>query len=229
VLSGGLSISALAQVSGTVLTAGTYDVHTGATLALPISGVTANAATLIVRGTGTLAGLSQGLTSNSGTFELLEGASYHATAAFTNTGNLMLGAGSIFTADTTFAQTATGRVEFQLGGVPASGNFGKLIVTGAATLAGTAALTQVDGFAHRRVRCRRGSICAADAHFRSGAGRDEFRGDLAAQLRRPRGERRLGERRTRFRPERHGELYRHERADLADLRHLVDRLGVSFQ
>ena len=157
-----LAASSLSQVSGTTLTGGTWNALDGAALYLPISNaITSNAGTLAIGGVGAaINGIAiNGLTflaTNSGSLTLTGGASFFATSGliasttFTNTGSLTLGPGSTLTVAHNFIQSTTGTLNEQIGGTPASGQFGKLVVTQAATLAGNFNLSLVNGFTPSR-------------------------------------------------------------------------------
>ena len=144
VLAGGLQINTtLTQLTAGKLTAGTWRAANGGTLIFPAN-VTANAATIVIEGTGAIPQLGT-LAMNIGSLSLLGGADL-TTAALTNTGTIVLGADSVLTVNGAFAQTA-GRLELQLAGAPASGQFGRVAITGAATFAGTLAVRAVNAFA----------------------------------------------------------------------------------
>ena len=65
---------------------------------------------------------------------------------FTNSGSLTVGAGSTLTVGGSFTQAAAGSLAVQIGGTPASGQFGQVAVTGSATLGGTFNVSLVNGF-----------------------------------------------------------------------------------
>ena len=69
----------------------------------------------------------------SGTLDLLD--------SFTNSGTVIIAAGATMRVELNYTQTTSGTLEVQLGGPPASGLFGKLVVGSMATLAG---ILQVD-------------------------------------------------------------------------------------
>ncbi len=149
VANGALNFTTLpAQISGTAgaatLTGGAWEVASGGTLNLGITGLAANAATIIVRGTGSFTGLAA-LGANIGSLSLLEGADLTKTTALTSSGALTLSAGTVFTTPA-FTQTQSGITTFELGGTAAA-QIGRLVVTGAATLGGTAHFQIVNGFA----------------------------------------------------------------------------------
>jgi RHS repeat-associated protein len=143
---GSITINAsVAQLVGSTLTGGTWEVQNGTALNTSATAIQTNNATLIIHGNGSIQGIGDTLSTNHGTIELLDGASLSITPGFTNNGSLILGSDAVFTATSTFTQSPDGRVEFQLGGPPASGHFGKLVSAGVANLAGTAAFSFVNG------------------------------------------------------------------------------------
>jgi hypothetical protein len=87
------------------------------------------------------------LGANASSFSLLNGANFTTTGNFSNTGTLVIGPASIFTVTGNFTQTSIGMLDIQLGDVPASGQFGKLAVTGTANLDGTLQIDLVNGYA----------------------------------------------------------------------------------
>src|SRR5262249_4874129 len=91
-----------------------------------------------------------GLTSNAagGTFTLQNGRTLTVGAPFTNNGKLVAGPAGKFQVPGNYTQTAAATLEIDLGGTPASGQFGQLVATrtGTAALAGTLSLRLVNGF-----------------------------------------------------------------------------------
>ncbi len=109
-------------------------------------GFTSNQATLTLAGQGaSIAGI-QGLSSNSGSLTLSDGAGLILGNAFSNDGNITLGAGSVLTVDGAYNQGSTATLDVQLGRALAGGQFGQLVVTGSAALAGTLQAELVDGY-----------------------------------------------------------------------------------
>jgi RHS repeat-associated protein len=138
--SGTLSLAAttIAQLAGNTLTAGAWNARNGSTLDFPSgTNITTNQANLTVDGKG--AGISGigNLASNSGALSLTNGASLTTAGDFSNSGNLVVGAGSTLAVNGGYTQSSTGSLQFQLGGAPTSGQFGQLTATGAASLNGT--------------------------------------------------------------------------------------------
>jgi hypothetical protein len=131
------------------LTGGTYRLH--GTLKFNNADIRTNSATVVLDGpaaailsdTGTNA--LANFATNNGTFALLNGRNL-TMGNFNNTGTLTIGAGCTFTVSGNYTQTATGTLDVQLGGSPASGQFGKLVVSGTATLDGTLSVSLVNNF-----------------------------------------------------------------------------------
>jgi len=137
----------ISQLSGDTLTAGTWNVENGASLQFPSgTNIATNAASLTMSGAGaTITGIS-GLTSNSGSFSLLDGADFATASSLLNSGSLTVGAGSTLSVASNITQTSSSALNVQIGGTPASGEFGLVSVTGTANLAGTFTLNTVNGF-----------------------------------------------------------------------------------
>ena len=84
------------------------------------------------------------LASNSGALALTGGAALDTPGDFSNSGALTLG--GALNVGGNFTQSAAGTLNEQLGGSPASGQFGQLVAAGAATLAGNFNLSLVNSF-----------------------------------------------------------------------------------
>ena len=142
-----LAASSVAQITNGTLTGGTWTTLDGATLQFP-SGttITGNAASITLGGSGaTIAALS-GLASNSGSVSFIGGAGLTTSGGFSNGGDLTVGVGSTFKVGGNFTQTSAGSLAVQLGGAPASGQFGQLVATGSASLGGNLNISVVNGF-----------------------------------------------------------------------------------
>jgi hypothetical protein len=85
------------------------------------------------------------LTSNAGSLAIRNGATITTAGDFTNGGGLILGRSSTLTVSGNFSQTSTGELETDVGGSPASGQFGRLVVMGSAALDGTLGALFVSG------------------------------------------------------------------------------------
>lgn len=141
VKSGTLSFAGgLANLSGTTLTGGTYEVDAGATLQLPdnVAVVTLDGVVVFKdpgpiqfqsmnTATGQEVGLQSTLTTigEAGRLELIKGAVWASTQAISNSGTIDLGAGTIMTAPLTLTPTGVVKLEG-----------GTLSLTGASVLAG---------------------------------------------------------------------------------------------
>ena len=125
--SGTLNVDTVAQVTGTKLTGGTWEVGAGATLNFTSGvGLAENDASVILSGAG---------------------ASFPSLNSLaTNAGGLTLGPGAVLSLPGPFAPTAAGTLTIEIGGSSASGQFGQLHDAGAATLDGTLALGLAGGF-----------------------------------------------------------------------------------
>ena len=130
------------------MTAGTWSAEDGASLEFPSgANITTSAGNLSLGGSGAnIAGIA-GLGSNSGSFSLTGGADFNTTGNFTNSGRLTVGPGSTLSVADNYTQTPAGTLNVQIGGTPASGQFGLVAITGTASLGGTLSLALVNGFA----------------------------------------------------------------------------------
>ncbi len=146
--SGTLALSgSIAQVSNGTLTAGTWDATGGATLSFPTgTNITDNEANVTIDGQGAAIAGIQGLSTNGGTLAVSDGASFSAAGGLSNTGSLTLGPGSTLTVQGNYTQSSSATLSDQIGGTPASGLFGELNATGAATLAGVFGVSLVNDF-----------------------------------------------------------------------------------
>ena len=140
--------NSIAQVSGGTLSGGTWNAMQGATLQFPTSAaITTSAASLTISGAGaSMTGIA-GLASNSGALTVSGGADFTTAGDLANSGSLTAGTGSTITVSGNFTQTSDGTLDDQIGGTPASGQFGRLAVTGTAVLGGAFSAALVNGFA----------------------------------------------------------------------------------
>jgi RHS repeat-associated protein/uncharacterized repeat protein (TIGR01451 family) len=146
--SGTLSLAptSFGQVTGTSLTGGTWNALNGATLEFPNNtSIATNAATIALGGTGAAISGLAGLSSNSGSLALAGGAGLTTTGDLNNSGTLTVGAGSTLKVGGAFTQTSAGTLDTQISGPPASGLFGQVEISGAATLGGTFNLALQNG------------------------------------------------------------------------------------
>jgi RHS repeat-associated protein len=143
-----LDANSTSEVSGSMLTGGTWNALNGATLQFQTgTAITANSGNIGLGGAGAMITGIAGLASNSGSFRLTSGANFTTASDFTNSGSVTVGAGSTVTVAGSYTHTSSGALNVQIGGMPASGLFGQLKASGAASLAGSFNLALVDGFA----------------------------------------------------------------------------------
>lgn len=142
-----LEASSVTQINGSTLTGGTWNALNGATIELPSgTDITSNAATITLSGSdASIAGVS-GLGSNSGSLTLENDATLPASSGLTSSGSITLGAGSTLNIDGDYTQTSSATLQMEIGGSPASGQFGQIAATGSAILAGTLGLSVVNDY-----------------------------------------------------------------------------------
>jgi hypothetical protein len=135
------TLPTLTNNSGGVLSGGTYLVRgrtAAASMTLPGGNITENAATITLDGTLSNWGQLTNLNTNSGQFELATHRDFSTAGAFSNTGTLILGAGSVFTSGQAFSQSGTGKTKVLITGEPSNPDHsGKLQINAASTLGGT--------------------------------------------------------------------------------------------
>ncbi len=149
VTTGTIDVSgAVSQVSGTTLEAGTWDVTSTHTVQATLT--FAAPASLSAVGVGASVTLSgpnfeftnlAGIASNAGGLALTGGASFTTSGGFTNSGTLTVGAGDTLDVTGKYTQTAPATLDVTIAGTPASGQFGHIVATGSAALAGTLNVT----------------------------------------------------------------------------------------
>ncbi|MHB1561134.1 MAG: beta strand repeat-containing protein [Isosphaeraceae bacterium] len=147
--SGTLSLAptSFAQISAGSLTGGTWNALNGATLEFPAgTNITSNAATIAIGGSeATIAALAS-LASNTGSLSLTGGAGLTTSGDLGNSGSLTVGAGSTLSIGGRFSQTSAGLLALQIGGTPASGQYGQVVATGTAALGGSLDVSLVNSF-----------------------------------------------------------------------------------
>jgi RHS repeat-associated protein len=142
-----LDSTSLSQVSGTTLTGGAWKALNGATLTFPPgTAVTNNAGNISLGGAGATIAALAGLTANGGSFTLADKADFKTAGDFTDSGTLTVAAGGTLTVAGNYVQIAPGTLDVQIGGTPASGQFGQVAVQDAVTLAGNFNASLVNGF-----------------------------------------------------------------------------------
>jgi uncharacterized membrane protein len=137
--------SSVSQVQANQLTAGNWIARGGATLTLP-GGVAFSRANLTLDGAGSKLPNVTGLAQNLGTFTISHGANFTTAGNFSNSGAVIVGPDSTLKINGTYTQTGGATLDIELGGTPASGHFGKLAVTGSASLSGMFLAPLVDGY-----------------------------------------------------------------------------------
>ncbi len=146
---GTLAFNSPVTQGGTVLSGGLWEADNGAVLTINSAGnILFNNATVILSGpTAQFTNLTN-LAVNNGTLILQQGAGFTAGSNFQNTGTLTLGPGSRFTVTGggSFTQTASGVTNVQIGGRPASGQFGQIVASGQANLAGSINISLAPNF-----------------------------------------------------------------------------------
>ncbi|HVX13045.1 MAG TPA: DUF4214 domain-containing protein [Pirellulales bacterium] len=140
-----LEPSSFAQIdSNGTLTGGTWNALNGATIKFHSgTSITGNAANVTLDGSGA-AMPALALASNSGTLASTGGASLSTPGDFSNSGTLTLG--GTLNVGGNFTQTSAGTLNEQVGGSPTSGQFGQMVATDTATLAGNFYLSLANGF-----------------------------------------------------------------------------------
>lgn len=130
---------------GNVIVDGDWTAMNGGTLAFPTNVTSSQARLAIDGGTSAITGL-QNLAINAGTVALSNGADFATSVNFTNRGAISLSPGSTMAITGTFKQETAGTLDVQLGGPPASGQFGKLTATKAATFGGVLHASLTGGY-----------------------------------------------------------------------------------
>jgi hypothetical protein len=139
----------LANLAGGTLTGGTWKADMGASLFFLAGGITTNAATIILDGansrlttmdsSGNIMDALSSLAVNStaASLAIQYGSTITTVGDFSNSGGVFVGLSSTLTVSGNFSQASTASLETDLDGRPASGQFGRLVITGTAALGGT--------------------------------------------------------------------------------------------
>ena len=134
---GSLTINGpVAQISGNTLEGGTWIVFANSTLDISGAKITINQAMITLSGIRSTFSNIDGLTTNAGSLSILNGRNFTTVAAFTNSGSLIIGAGSTLHVPGDFTLTAMSTLSIQIAG-PADDQFSHLEVSGEARIAGT--------------------------------------------------------------------------------------------
>ncbi len=137
----------IAQLSGTTLTGGTWNVSGGSALIFPSgSNITTNQASITLEGPGAWFSALAGLATNSGSLTLTGGATFTTAGPLANDGTITVGPSSVLSVTGAYSQSAAATLGITLGGPSSSGQFGQLQSTGPATLDGTLDLSVTTGF-----------------------------------------------------------------------------------
>jgi hypothetical protein len=145
--SGTLSLPSVAQILGSTLTGGTWNVSDAATLVLNGgTPLTANNGNVALDGPNAVFTNLTNLAANSGSLSLLNGSAFSTVADFSNTGTLTIGASSVFTVSGNYSQDPKAILVIQVGGPSSLLQFGQLLVTGTATLGGTLTVTLLNNY-----------------------------------------------------------------------------------
>ncbi|HEX4085413.1 MAG TPA: CARDB domain-containing protein, partial [Chthoniobacteraceae bacterium] len=156
---GELYVEAPTQLTGGVLTGGTFITRDGGNMEMDYYSVFSNAATIVVDGAGSTDSFLPQLSGNSGSISILNGATVtmgadgsgngggqggasvvadaDTSGTFPNTGTIEIGEASSVTLTGDFSQSSSGTLEIHIGGTAASGLFGQLDIGGTANLGGT--------------------------------------------------------------------------------------------
>lgn len=143
---GTLFLPSTAQVSGDngTLTGGTWIANVNSSISLNgVNNLTVNAANVTLNG-GTILQLNAMITNN-GFFKVSNG-TFSTKANLTNTAVLELGAAGIVAVNGNFTQTSNATLREDIGGTPASNNFGELTATQQVILGGKLDLRHINGF-----------------------------------------------------------------------------------
>ncbi len=138
------------------LTGGTWQVLDNSTLRMSMSsGLITNAATVLLDGTnahfysdsGTTDALANfAANAAGGSLTIQNGRSVTTRGALSNSGTLVLGPAGVLNVAGSYTQSSAATLQVQLGGPPASGQFGRLNITSTVNLAGTLSATLANGF-----------------------------------------------------------------------------------
>ncbi len=133
--------------AGTWQVSGTPTVQSTLTFASPavLSAIGVGASVSLNRPNTAFTNLS-GITTNAGSLSLAGGQGFTTAGAFTNSGTITLGPGDVLGVTGAFTQTSTGALDLTIAGTVASGKFGAVHATGAASPGGTLAITVPSAF-----------------------------------------------------------------------------------
>ncbi|HEY6564872.1 MAG TPA: CARDB domain-containing protein, partial [Pirellulaceae bacterium] len=152
---GTLSVFNTTNFASGTLTGGVWKAVGSSTLRIDNANITTNSASIILDGAaarvtrdgaGTSAIASMSTIASGGSFLLRNGANSTTAVPLVNQGSLTVGASSTLTTNGNYIQSGTSSLGIEIAGSPASGQFGRLAVSGTATLAGALDVGFVNGF-----------------------------------------------------------------------------------
>ena len=148
VQSGTLSITTDSNnIAGNTLIGGTWDVSAGAALIFSSGAdLTTNDGNITLSGAGASFANINNLATNDGSFIITSGRNFATSGSLANNGTVTVGPASILSIGGNYTQGAPGTLDLELGGAPATAQFGQLDVQGSAGLAGTLEVGLVNGY-----------------------------------------------------------------------------------
>jgi len=148
VQSGTLSITTdSTNIAGNTLVGGTWDVTAGAALIFSSGAdLTTNDGSITLSGAGATFANINNIATNDGSFAITLGRSFASSGALANNGTVTVGPTSTLTVIGNYTQAAPATLDLELGGAPATTQFGQLDVQGSAGLNGTLEAGLVNGY-----------------------------------------------------------------------------------
>jgi hypothetical protein len=148
VQAGTLSITTDASnIAGDTLVGGTWNVAAGAALIFSSGAdLITNDGNVTLSGPGATFANINNLATNEGRLTITSGGNLATSGALANSGTITVGPASILTVGGNFAQAAPATLDVELGGAPATNQFGQIDVQGSATLDGTLHAGLVSGY-----------------------------------------------------------------------------------
>jgi hypothetical protein len=140
------STTTLTNLSNGILTGGNWQVYAGSNITIPGAAITTNAANVLLSGPDAIFDALLGLRSNTGIFSITDGRRFNATDAFSNSGLLSIGPGSVFANDFSFNEVSGSNLKFILCGTVPNQDFGTLTGLGSASLAGRLSVEFCPGY-----------------------------------------------------------------------------------
>jgi hypothetical protein len=144
--SGTLEFQAMApQISGSILTGGTWKVWNNATLSLP-GNITENQATVTMSGINSNFPAFNTLAKNQSSFSILNGRGFITAGDLQNSGLLTVGQGSNLKVSGNLSLLDAGSLTLEIGGLQEATDDGTVTVSGSANLGGALVLSFANGF-----------------------------------------------------------------------------------